>query len=62
MKKRKILEGILLSYLLTSIDVIGGFQTHFNLLNWDYNRFFKLIILFIIILSVEHFISKKKNN
>lgn len=60
MKKRKILEGILLSYLLTSIDVIGGFQTHFNLLNWDYNRFFKLIILFIIILSVEHFISKKK--
>ncbi|MDB9794295.1 hypothetical protein OAB81_05525 [Flavobacteriaceae bacterium] len=62
MKKRKILEGILLSYLLTSIDVIGGFQTHFNLLNWDYNRFFKLIILFIIILSIEHFISKKKNN
>ena len=62
MKKRKILEGIFLSYLLTSIDVIGGFQTHFNLLNWDYNRFFKLIILFIIILSVEHFISKKKNN
>ena len=62
MKKRKIFEGILLSYLLTSIDVIGGFQTHFNLLNWDYNRFFKLIILFIIILSVEHFISKKKNN
>ena len=62
MKKRKILEGILLSYLLTSIDVIGGFQTHFNLLNWDYNRFFKLIILFIIILSVEYFISKKKNN
>ncbi|MDC1456686.1 hypothetical protein N8351_03895 [Flavobacteriaceae bacterium] len=62
MKKRKILEGILLSYLLTSIDVIGGFQTHFNLLNWDYNRFFKLIILFIIILSVEHFVSKKKNN
>lgn len=60
MKKRKILEGILLSYLLTSIDVIGGFQTHFNLLNWDYNRFFKLIILFIIILSIEHFISKKK--
>ena len=62
MKKRKILEGILVSYLLTSIDVIGGFQTHFNLLNWDYNRFFKLIILFIIILSVEHFVSKKKNN
>ena len=62
MKKRKILEGILLSYLLTSVDVIGGFQTHFNLLNWDYNRFFKLIILFIIILSIEHFISKKKNN
>ena len=62
MKKRKILEGILLSYLLTSIDVIGGFQTHFNLLNWDYSRFFKLIILFIIILSVEHFVSKKKNN
>ncbi|MDC0117306.1 hypothetical protein OAI16_05350 [Flavobacteriaceae bacterium] len=62
MKKRKILEGILISYLLTSVDVIGGFQTHFNLLNWDYNRFFKLIILFIIILSVEHFISKKKNN
>lgn len=62
MKKRKILEGILLSYLLTSIDIIGGFQTHFNLLNWDYNRFFKLIILFIIILSVEHFVSKKKNN
>ncbi|MDB4148585.1 hypothetical protein N9591_02425 [Flavobacteriaceae bacterium] len=62
MKKRKILEGILLSYLLTSIDVIGGFQTHFNLLNWDYNRFFKLIILFIIILSVEYFVSKKKNN
>ena len=62
MKKRKILEGILLSYLLTSIDVIGGFQTHFNLLNWDYNRFFKLIILFIIIISIEYLISKKKNN
>jgi len=62
MKKRKILEGILLSYLLTSIDIIGGFQTHFNLLNWDYNRFFKLIILFIIIISIEYLISKKKNN
>ena len=62
MKKRKILEGILISYLLTSVDVIGGFQTHFNLLNWDYNRFFKLIIIFVIILSIEYFISKKKSN
>ncbi|MBT4231437.1 hypothetical protein N8867_01845 [Flavobacteriaceae bacterium] len=62
MKKRRLLEATISSYLLTSIDIIGGFQTHFNLLNWDYNRFFKLIIIFIIILSIEYFISKKKSN
>ena len=62
MKKKRIIEAILSSYLLTSIDIIGGFQTHFNLFNWEYNRFFKLLVLFLIILSIEYFIIKKKSN
>jgi len=59
MKKRKVFESIILSYLLTSIDIIGGFETHFNFSNWDYARIFKLLILIVLILSIEYFIKKK---
>ena len=37
MKKRRLLEATISSYLLTSIDIIGGFETHFNLSSYPFS-------------------------
>ena len=60
-EKSKFFEAILLSYVLTSIEIINGFKTYFNIFNWDLKRFIYFFGFIVFLIVVEYFVNKAKN-
>jgi len=61
---KRILQDLFIAYIVIAIDVLDGFKTYFNFLNWDSNRILKFFILLSIIMSINFivFFFLRKNN
>ena len=57
---KQIGKDILTAYIVTAVDVFGGFKANLNILSWSSNKVAKFLILFGVITLINLIILKFK--
>ena len=57
-KMKKVISNVIMSYLIAATDFIGGFEAHFNVIDWNSKRIINFVAVFVIASIIDFFIQR----